>query len=419
MRDSAVGLVVFLVVILVAIYYGFTAINVALCTKTKKTKRIFYGVYVALLGLLFGLVFNLKYLDQTVSKTAYTFIIAYVMGFSLFHLLLLVFMLIDDARRGIQFLISKLRPKSKHSDPDIDAMRVNIPRSQFITRLGLISGIVLFSNVFIGIKNKYNYKVRRVKLKLDKTNAALKGLKIVQISDIHTGSFDNEDAVQRGIDLINAEEADYVLFTGDIVNNRSDELEAYKHLLSGIKAKDKVFSVLGNHDYGDYYRWDTPEEKVANFELLLQLEKDMGWELLRNEHRVIERNGAQFAIIGVENWGHVMRFPRYGDMAKAYAGLENTDMPKILMTHDPSHWDAQIRPDYPDVDLTLSGHTHGMQFGIDLSWFRWSPSRFVYKQWADLYQEGKQFLYVNRGYGFLGYRGRVGILPEITVIEFE
>jgi len=417
MRDSAVGLVIIILLGAVAVYYAFTAINVALCTKSKKTKRIFYVIYALMLVTLLALVPNLKALEASLSQVGYTFVIAYVMGFSVFHLLLLAFMLIDDARRLIQLLAGKFRKNAKNTDPDLAAVHQNIPRSQFIARLGLISGIVIFSNFFIGIKNKYNYKIRRVKLKLDKTNAALKGLKIIQISDIHTGSFDNEDAVQRGIDMINSENPDFVLFTGDIVNHKSDELVPYKHLLAGINAK--VYSVLGNHDYGDYYRWDTPEDKVANFDLLLDLEKEMGWELLRNEHRVIERNGEKFAIIGVENWGHVMRFPRYGDMDKAYAGLENTDMPKILMTHDPSHWDAQIRPNFPDVDLTLSGHTHGMQFGIDLSWFRWSPSRFVYKQWADLYQEGKQFLYVNRGYGFLGYRGRVGILPEITVLEFE
>jgi len=179
-----------------------------------------------------------------------------------------------------------------------------------------------------------------------------------------------------------------------------------------------VMSVTGNHDYGDYVQWDSEDAKKANFAALLDTQKEMGWDILMNEHRLIERNGEKIAILGVENWGKALHFPKYGKLNEAYKGTEGVPF-KLLMSHDPSHWDGQIRPEYPDIDLTLSGHTHGFQFGIETKYFKWSPSQWVYKQWAGLYQETSQYIYVNRGFGFLGYPGRVGILPEITIIELK
>jgi predicted MPP superfamily phosphohydrolase len=224
--------------------------------------------------------------------------------------------------------------------------------------------------------------------------------------------------VEQGITKMLELEPDLVFFTGDLVNNKADEMDGWTEVFSKIKAPMGVYSILGNHDYGDYHPWPDQAAKEANFERLKSVHQTLGWNLLMNEHRIIERDGASFALIGVENWGAKANFSRYGDLKKAYAGSEPHPF-KILLSHDPSHWDAQVCKEYNDIDLMLSGHTHGMQFGVEIPGIRWSPVQYVYKQWAGLYQNGHQHLYVNRGFGFLGYPGRVGILPEITFIEFS
>jgi predicted MPP superfamily phosphohydrolase len=216
--------------------------------------------------------------------------------------------------------------------------------------------------------------------------------------------------------MILAENPDLILFTGDLVNDRADEMTDYMDVFSRLKAPMGVYSTLGNHDYGDYVNWPSPEAKVQNLEALKQVHSRLGWRLLMNEHVPLERNGHKIALLGIENWGAKGRFPKYGRMDLAYPGTEQYPF-KILMSHDPSHWDAEVRVKYPDIDLMLAGHTHGMQFGVELPHFKWSPVQWMYKQWAGLYSEGSQHLYVNRGFGFIGYPGRVGILPEITVIE--
>jgi len=246
--------------------------------------------------------------------------------------------------------------------------------------------------------------------------AGFKGLKIVHISDIHSGSFGDKKAVQRGVDMVIKENADVVLFTGDLVNDHAGEMADYKEVFDKIKAPMGVFSTLGNHDYGDYVSWKTPIEKKQNLENLKDIHRQMGWRLLMNEHVPLQRNGDAIALMGIENWSAKGNFPKYGKMNEAYPGTEKYPF-KILMSHDPSHWDGEVRPKYGDIDLMLSGHTHGMQFGLETPFFKWSPVQWMYKQWAGLYEEGKQKLYVNRGYGFIGYPGRVGILPEITIIE--
>lgn len=246
--------------------------------------------------------------------------------------------------------------------------------------------------------------------------SGFKGVKIVHISDIHSGSFTDKNAVIKGVSKILKENPDLILFTGDLVNDKAAEMEMYIDVFNKLRAPLGVYSTLGNHDYGDYVRWDSPELKATNMVKLKEVHAALGWRLLMNEHMVLERNGDQIALLGIENWSAKGRFPKYGKMDRAYSGSEKIPF-KILLSHDPSHWDAQVRITYPDVDLMLAGHTHGMQFGIEVPGFKWSPVQFMYKQWAGLYEEGKQKLYVNRGYGFIGYPGRVGILPEITVIE--
>jgi predicted MPP superfamily phosphohydrolase len=237
----------------------------------------------------------------------------------------------------------------------------------------------------------------------------------VHISDIHSGSFNNKPAVQKGIDKILKEKPDIILFTGDLVNDKAIEMTDYMDVFRQLKAPMGVYSTLGNHDYGDYARWDTPQEKSANLSRLKQVHAELGWKLLMNEHIVFEKNNEKFALLGVENWSAKGNFPKYGRLSEAYKGTEKIPF-KILMSHDPSHWDGEVKMKYSDIDLMLAGHTHGMQFGIEIPGFRWSPVQYMYKQWAGLYTDGLQKLYINRGYGFIGYPGRVGILPEITVI---
>lgn len=304
------------------------------------------------------------------------------------------------------------------SNPSIKVSQSSegITRSTFLSWLGLAVGGGLLGTLVYGFGNKYRYHVNRVRLSFDNLPQAFKGLKIIHISDIHSGSFTDKAAVEKGVEKIIREKADLVLFTGDLVNDRAVEMINYMDVFNRVKAPMGVYSTLGNHDYGDYVHWDSPELKKANLERLKEVHAELGWRLLMNEHVVLEKDGEQIALLGIENWSAKGNFPKYGKMDEAYPGAEKYPF-KILMSHDPSHWDAEVRPRYPDIDLTLAGHTHGMQFGVEIPGFKWSPVQYMYKEWAGLYKEGRQRLYVNRGYGFLGYPGRVGILPEITVLE--
>lgn len=291
-------------------------------------------------------------------------------------------------------------------------------RRKFISQIAIFSAFMPLMVLTYGIvRNAYNYKFHQVKLSFKNLPDAFKGFKIVQLSDIHAGTFNQKEPVQKAIDKINALEPDLIVFTGDLVNDLASEMDEYKAIFSQLKAKHGVYSVLGNHDYGDYaFGPNDSPEKSANFEAFLQVHKDMGWDLLRNENRIIEKGGDSFALIGVENISADGRFSNHGDLTKAYRGIEKESF-KLLMSHDPSHWDAEVNTQFKDIDLTLSGHTHGFQFGIETKWLKWSPSQYPYKQWAGVYQKAAQYIYVNRGFGNLGYPGRVGILPEVTVIE--
>jgi predicted MPP superfamily phosphohydrolase len=247
---------------------------------------------------------------------------------------------------------------------------------------------------------------------------SLHGLKIAQISDVHSGSFWNKTAVKGGIEMLQKEKADLTFFTGDLVNNKAEEMSEWMNVFDKVSAPLGVYSVFGNHDYGDYADWASEAEKNKNLQDLKEVHRLLGWNLLSNENRIIEVEGEKLGIIGVENWSSKARFPRYGNMKKATEGMEEAAV-NVLLSHDPSHWQEQIISQYPQVDLTLSGHTHGMQFGVEIPGFKWSPVQYMYKEWAGLYRSADQFLYVNRGYGYIGYPGRVGIPPEITIIELE
>ena len=315
----------------------------------------------------------------------------------------------DDLRRLVsyigQFVISKETPRISG-------------RTAFIGKVALLTGVLPMMGLSFGIlSGAHDYRIRRRDIYSPHLPKSFDGIRLVQISDIHTGSFFNKIAVKGGVDIINQEKGDIVLFTGDLVNNQSDEAKPYLDLFAKVKAPFGVHAVMGNHDYGDYHRWDSIREKQQNIKKLHQMHRYMGWNIMLNENKIITVDGLSIALLGLENWG-VGRFSKYGDMIKTYKGTEEIPY-KILMSHDPSHWDAQVLSNYPDIDLMLAGHTHGMQFGVEIGDFRWSPSQYVYKQWADLYQKGVQSLYVNRGFGFLGYPGRIGILPEITILTLK
>lgn len=328
-------------------------------------------------------------------------------------LLIIIFLTIDDIIRLFKWI------GSFFSSSEVTSATTpgnGITRSEFISQLAMATASVPLGAMLYGVfRAKYDYTVRTAKVVLPNLPANFEGFKIAQISDIHTGSFDNKAAVRRGIEMVNAQGADVILFTGDLINNYIHELNGYEDVLSALRAPMGVFSVLGNHDYSDYVEWPSREEKAAHLAEVKAAHRNFGWNLLLDEHRVLERNGEKIALIGVQNWG-AGRFAKYGDLKKAVQGTEAYPV-RVLMSHDPSHWEAQVLPGDTHIDLTLSGHTHGMQFGVEIGNFKWSPSKYQYKQWAGLYQQGKQYLYVNRGFGFLGFSGRVGILPEITVLE--
>lgn len=322
----------------------------------------------------------------------------------------LFFLIFDDFIRFGKWAIIKL------SQPKKTFIGKKISRSRFLVKASVLAAAIPATSLGFGIlSGAYDYRVRRKKISITDLPDAFHGMKIGQLSDIHSGSFFNKTAVEGGVDLLLQEKPDLFVFTGDLVNNETSEVQDYKQIFSKAKAPLGSYSTLGNHDYGDYHRWSSATAKQKNMDDLVQVHKEMGWDLLRNENRIIKVDGEELSIIGVENWG-AGRFSKHGDIAKAYQGVEKAGA-KILLSHDPSHWDAQIRPDYGDIDLMLAGHTHGFQFGVEIGNFRWSPSQYMYKQWADLYTEGNQHLYVNRGFGFLGYPGRVGILPEVTILE--
>jgi predicted MPP superfamily phosphohydrolase len=404
------------VIMLLLDFYVFQAIKTVTTHTNEKIKLWIHSIYwiISIATLLSLLSFPFISFLQN-SKIFRNYIFAILAGLFIAKILAVVFFLIDDVRRLIMYAISKMAPTTgAHFADNADY----ISRSTFLSWLGLGIGSTLFGSMLLGFRNKYNYQLKKINLQYPNLPAAFKGFKIVHISDIHSGSFNNTAAVQKGINLIMAQQADMIVFTGDLVNDRHTEMLEYIPLFSQLKAPYGVYSTLGNHDYGDYVQWPSKEAKQENLEKLKQIHAAMGWHLLMNEHVAIKKNNESFALIGIENWGAKGRFPKYGKLKEAYANTEQYSF-KILLSHDPSHWDAEVKPKYPDIDLMLSGHTHGMQFGIENPYFKWSPVQWMYKQWAGLYEDGKQKLYVNRGFGFIGYPGRVGILPEITVIELS
>lgn len=395
--------------------YVFQAVKIVASPAGSKTKAfIFYGYWIiSILAVITLLILPYLQFDSQ-AKLFRTTIFAIIAGLFFAKLIAAIFFLIDDIRRGIQWIAGKLFFRNTEGETIQESERIS--RSAFLSWVGMIAGGGLFGTLIYGFGNKYRYQLKKIQLSFSNLPAGFKGMKIVHISDIHSGSFTDKKAVIKGVDKILKQKADLILFTGDLVNNKVQEMEDYMDVFDKLHAPLGVYSTLGNHDYGDYVSWDNHGEKAENLQRLLKVHKDLGWRLLMDEHVILERNGEQIALLGVQNISGKRGFHSYGNLKKAHVGSESLPF-KILMSHDPSHWDAEVRKEYTDVDLMLAGHTHGMQFGVELPGFKWSPVQYIYKQWAGLYEEGNQKLYVNRGYGFIGYPGRVGILPEITLIE--
>ena len=336
----------------------------------------------------------------------------FVLAFMVSKILLTMFMFGEDIVRFIVALFTKLSSSSDNS--------FAIPsRRKFLSQIALGIAAIPFASLLYGMyKGKYNYKVLSYTMHFEDLPAAFDGYRITQISDIHSGSFDNKEKIEYAVDLINQQESDTVLFTGDLVNNKATEMDSWVETFSKVSAKDGVYSVLGNHDYGDYVEWGTKQEQEDNLNSLKKVHATMGWDLLLNEHRFLERGGERIAVVGVENWGSG-GFKKQGDLDLAGKAVAKEDF-KILMSHDPSYWQEKIKTDPNNYQLTLSGHTHGMQFGIEIpGWFKWSPVQYRYQNWAGIYEEFGRYINVNRGFGYLAYPGRVGIWPEITVIELR
>lgn len=402
-----------LVAILLAIdVYAFQGFRTLAQPWSYRAKAVFYSLFwaIPLITLVYFFAESMDWAGGW-SKSTVTFLRTFIFIAYLSKFLLIPLLLVDDVRRIATMAYHGLT--GEH--------RFDAGRSRFLTQMGVFLASIPFLSLTYGVlRNAYRYKVFRKTVHLDDLPEALDGLRIIQISDIHSGSFTFKEPVKNAIDLINREMADLVFFTGDLVNSRADEMDDFVDVFDKIEAKHGVYSVLGNHDYGDYHEWPSKTHKTANLEKLKNTHRRMGWDLLLNEHRQVEINGEKVAVLGVENYSAHPRFPKYGDLERAYRGAEDAGL-KLLLSHDPTHWREQVlTDDYQDIAVTFSGHTHGMQFGVEIpGWFRWSPIKYVYKDWAGLYSTGNQHLYVNRGLGFLGYPGRVGILPEITVMELR
>jgi predicted MPP superfamily phosphohydrolase len=388
-------------------WYSFQAI------KTLTSAKWIGMVYLLLVALVIGnLLLHTLYFERTPqTEPRLMYAIGFFISLFVFQAVLTLVLLAEDVIRipqAIYHFFTRI-PGEVQFMPD---------RRALISKIALGLAALPFTSLLYGMyRGKYNYKVLAYELEYEDLPEAFDGFTITQISDIHSGSFDNPEKVAYGIDLINQQQSDLVLFTGDLVNNKAAEIKPWIQYFSKISAPHGVYSVLGNHDYGDYTRWETEELKTKNLESLFQSQKEMGWKLLLNEADFIEKKGARLAIVGVENWGN--GFKQVGDLDRALAKVEEKDF-KILLSHDPSHWEAKVLPHPYKVHLTLSGHTHGMQFGIEIpGWIKWSPVKWRYKQWAGIYEASNQKLNVNRGFGYLAYPGRVGMWPEISVITLK
>lgn len=389
--------------------YAYQATKTVISKKKVSTQKWIKGLYLGQAIAVFGLMLYLRFSQY--GTVTFSFLVSFVFMTYTAKLVGLVFVFIDDFRRVIRWFFDRKRARREREK----MAGKRIPRSQFLARTAVVAATLPIATMSFGIvSGAYDYRIRRRKVFLPNLPKAFEGIKIGQLSDIHSGSFFDKTAVEGGVNLLLKEKPDVVFFTGDLVNNETKEVNEYFDIFSKVKADMGVYSILGNHDYGDYKRWPSVAAKRQNLRDMVEVHERLGWNLMLNENTSLRQGGDKIAILGVENWG-AGRFAKYGKLDEAYLHAEG-DV-KLLLSHDPSHWDEQVRTNYSDIDLMFAGHTHGMQLGVEIGDFRWSPSKYIYKQWADLYQEDHQYLYVNRGFGFLGFPGRIGIYPEITILE--
>jgi len=403
----AFRLLIFFVIIALIELYAFQAVK----TFTKVRWVLLSYIFLSVAAIVF-IGYQFTKFDRSVGQTKMTMITLGLLLLILIPKLILTLVLfLEDIYRIFSGTISKISGAS--SDTFLPERR------KFVSQIALGIAAIPFSSLIYGMTlGKYNYKVITQQIFFPDLPDAFDGFKITQISDVHSGSFDNPEKINYAIDLINEQEADMILFTGDIVNTHAKEMLPWIETFNRIKKYEYgKFSVLGNHDYGEYVTWKTEADKTKNFHDIKELYGKIGFQLMLNEHTYIQKGNDKIALVGVENWG--VKFKKAGDLHKASEGLTKEEF-KILMSHDPSHWDAEVNKHPKDFHLTLSGHTHGLQFGIEIpGFFKWSPAEYVYKQWAGLYEKAGKYIYVNRGFGFHAYPGRVGIMPEITVIELK
>lgn len=409
-------LIVFALVIAIELYFFQIVKTITIDFSPGRRKLVYYIAY----GLAaFNIIFSAVALFYPPNEWNTFFRALYSVAFILLICKVFgsLFLLVDDIVRVFRWIGSYFQK----SPAEATEVTHHISRLKFLSYVGLTFTVVpAISFIYGMVKGAYKYRVHKVKVKSPNLPEAFNGFKIVQLSDIHSGSFMSTDPLVKAFGIVMDQKPDMILFTGDLVNNEATETEPHLETYKMLKAPYGVYSSLGNHDYGDYKAWESKEAKAKNLQDLKDVHANSGWRLLMNEHVPIEKDGQKIALLGIENWGGNLNFPRYGKLENAYAGTEGYPF-KILLSHDPSHWDMQVSQEraYKDIDLTLSGHTHGMQFGIEIPGFKWSPVKYIYKHWAGLYRQDNQYLYVNRGLGFLGYPGRLGIWPEITVIELE
>lgn len=331
----------------------------------------------------------------------------------------IAFLLLEDAWRLIVALFRAPAGLSANSEVRTSDAKYLPSRRTFVQQMALAATTIPFLGIAHGIwKGKFAFRVIKQTLTFPDLPEAFDGFKILQVSDIHSGSFDDREAILEGVKMINDQKADLFLFTGDLVNNKAEEMKDWMDVFSRIRAPFGQFSVLGNHDYGDYVHWESDAAKEQNMQDLYRVHDELGFTLLRNQSMRIEKDGQHFDLLGVENWGNPP-FPQKGDLKATLANTTPGSF-KVLMSHDPTHFDEKVVDEEEHIHLTLSGHTHGMQFGIEIpGWIKWSPVEFKYPKWAGLYEVKSRYLYVNRGFGYLAFPGRVGIWPEITLIELK
>jgi predicted MPP superfamily phosphohydrolase len=411
MQGNTLYFILIPLVLLALDYYILRGIN----TAFKFTRRKwFLGLYWFWAVFLIVVLLLGVYSKMSVgARGAFLFLFFITFIFKLFYAL---FIGVDDLRRFIVYL---LRKNKKTAVAPATASFKAIPRSEFLMKAGILAGAVpLYLIKHNMSKGLYDYHIKNVTLYLPNLPKAFDGMRIGQISDIHSGSFHSVHDMHGGVDMLMNQKADVIFFTGDLVNGQTSEVNRVVDVFKKVRAPLGVYSILGNHDYGDYGKWPTPADKDKNFADMIQAHKTLGWDLLIDEHRRLKVGGEELGILGIGNWGEMSRFPKYGKMEKAVVNTDELPV-KLLLSHDPSHWRAEVIPKYPQIDVMFSGHTHGMQFGVRTDDFQWSPIEYVYQEWAGLYREKHQQIYVNVGYGFLAYPGRIGILPEITIFTLK